>query len=68
MAYTNDDKWPGEVHLYIGTLEHPEKFVPTGGHFQTSEQLPWFEIHDELPRFAGLSAQEKPGRHGPKRS
>ncbi len=66
MAYTNDDKWPGEVHLYLGTLEHPEKFVPTG-HVHTGEQLPWFEIHDELPRFTKLSEQQKPARHGPKR-
>jgi hypothetical protein len=65
MAYTNDLMWPGEVHLYIGTLEQPEKFVPTG-HVHTSEQLPWLEIHDELPRFERLAKDSKPARHGPK--
>ena len=64
MAYTNDDKWPGEVHLYIGTLEHPEKFVPTG-HVHAGEQLPWFEVQDELPRFEKLGGKSaKPARHG----
>ena len=64
MAYTNDAKWPGEVHLYLGTLEHPEKFVPTG-HVHAGEQLPWFEVQDELPRFEKLGGKSaKPARHG----
>lgn len=67
MAYTNDDRWPGEVHLYIGTLEHPEKFVPTT-HVYTSEQLPWFDVHDELPRFEKVAKGAKPARHGPKKA
>jgi hypothetical protein len=67
MAYTHDEKWPGQVHLYLGTLEHPEKFVPTG-HVHTGEQIPWFEVHDELPRFAKIGEGEKPAKHGPKKS
>jgi hypothetical protein len=64
MAYTNDDKWPGEVHLYLGTLDHPEKLVPTA-HVNAGEQLPWFEVHDELPRFEKFARGAKPVRHGP---
>jgi hypothetical protein len=64
MAYTNDEKWPGQVHLYLGTLEHPEKVVPTG-HVHTGEQLPWFEIHDDLPRFNAAGPPAKPVSHGP---
>jgi hypothetical protein len=67
MAYTHDEKWPGQVHLYIGTLEHPEKFLPTA-HVHSGEQIPWFEIEDALPRFAKLGDGEKPERHGPKKS
>jgi hypothetical protein len=65
MAYTNDARWPGEVHLYLGTLEHPETFVPTA-HVHTGEQLPWFDAHDDLPRFEKLGKGQKPARHGPK--
>jgi hypothetical protein len=53
------------VHLYLGTLEHPETFVPTA-HVHTGEQLPWFDAHDDLPRFEKLGKGQKPARHGPK--
>ena len=65
MAYTNDASWPGEVHLYLGTLEHPEKFGPTD-HVHVNEQVPWFEVEDELPRFEKSSDSGQPARHGPK--
>ena len=65
MAYTNDASWPGEVHLYLGTLEHPEKFVPTG-HVHINEQVPWFEVEDKLPRFEKSGESGQPARHGPK--
>lgn len=67
MAFTDDARWPGEVHLYIGTLEHPEAFVPTG-HVHAAEQLPWFEVADELPRFEKFGKGAKPSRHGPRKS
>lgn len=67
MAYTDDEKWPGEVHLYLGTLSQPEAFVPTA-HVHTGEQVPWFELQDELPRYEKLGRGHKPVRHGPKKS
>lgn len=66
MAYTNEEKWPGEVHLYLGTLEHPDTFVPSA-HVHTGEQLPWFDAHDDLPRFEKLGRGHTPVRHGPKK-
>jgi hypothetical protein len=54
------------VHLYLGSLEHPEKFVPTD-HVHTGEQIPWFEVGDELPRFEKSRSGSKPMRLGPKR-
>ncbi len=45
-------KWPGEVHLYVGTLSDPAAFVPTG-HVHVAERVPWFEIDDTLPRHLG---------------
>jgi hypothetical protein len=65
MAYTNDSRWPGEVHLYIGTLANPGDFVPTA-HVHSGEQLPWLEIQDELPRVERTGKGQKPARHGPK--
>ena len=47
-------RWPGEIHFHIGLFDHPEDFAPQG-HTYTNEQLPWFEISDDLPR------SEKPG-------
>lgn len=64
MAYAAD-RYPGEVHLYIGTLDNPAGFMPKG-HVHTSEQLPWFEVHDDLPRFGGIGTGQKPIRKGPK--
>lgn len=66
MAYTNDEKSPGHVHLYIGTLEHPETFVPAA-HVHASEQLSWFEVDDALPRFSAWAKEAKPSRVGPRK-
>ena len=42
-------RWPDEIHFHIGIFDHPEELVPTG-HVYTKEQLPWFEVKDDLPR------------------
>ena len=36
-------RWPGEVHVLIGTLDRPEDFVPTGNAF-VEEKLPWLHL------------------------
>lgn len=65
MAYTNDGKWPGQVHLYLGTLEHPEAFIPAC-HVNCDEQIPWFEVADALARYAKQASEgAKPLRKGP---
>jgi hypothetical protein len=64
MAHTADKAMPGEVHLYLGSLEHPERFAP-GAHVNTAELLSWFEIHDELPRFDRIGGE--PSRKGPRK-
>ena len=66
MAYTGKD-WPGEVHLFHGTLADPSKWPPTG-HAHVLEQVPWFEVSDHLPRFAATAGKgAKPVRKGPRR-
>ncbi len=65
IAYTGD-RWPTEVHLYHGTLDDPALWPPTA-HAYTAEQVPWFEVHDALPRFEALAAKDaKPVRVGPR--
>jgi hypothetical protein len=65
IAYENETAFPGETHLYLGTLDHPEAFVPAS-HVFSDEQLAWFEVHDDLPRYAESGRNAKPARHGPK--
>ncbi len=38
------------VQVTVGSLDAPERVRPDD-HVWTQEQLPWFEIADELPRF-----------------
>lgn len=45
-------KFPGEVHLYIGTLDDPSAFMPTA-HVHVAEKLPWLELNDGLPQHQG---------------
>ncbi len=47
MAYRST-KFPGEIHFYAATLDHPETYTPTG-HVHTNEQLPWVQLADGLP-------------------
>lgn len=51
MAYRSS-RFPGETHVYAGTLDRPETFQPMG-HVHTAERLPWADIHDDRPRHAG---------------
>lgn len=47
------DRYPGEVHVYIGSLDEPERFAPRA-HVFCAERIAWFETTDEAPRFATL--------------
>jgi len=65
MAYAGV-RWPGEVHLFHGTLDDPAQWPPTG-HSYVAEQLPWFEVSDHLPRYEVTSGKgAKPVRAGPR--
>lgn len=43
---------PGELDVNLATLDHPEA-VPPQYHIHTTSQMPWLDIHDGLPRYAG---------------
>lgn len=58
-------RWPGEIHLYAGSLENPDQIEPRG-HVHVAEQLHWADLHDELPRFATVAKAGGPIRKGPR--
>jgi hypothetical protein len=65
MAYIAD-RFPGEVHLYIGTLADPARFLPRA-HIHVGEQLPWFEVADDLRRYERMGGKGvDPLRRGPR--
>lgn len=67
MAYAGE-RWPQEVHLLHGTLADPSQWPPTG-HAYVKDQLAWFDVHDELPRYEEIAAKgAKPIRKGPRKA
>ena len=48
LTYASD-RFPGEVHLYISTLDEPDWFPPSF-HVFCGEKIGWFETSDDLPR------------------
>lgn len=66
IAFACQKAFPGETHLYLGTLDDPGAFV-AASHVHTGEQLHWFEVMDELPRFEASGVGAKPSRRGPRR-
>jgi hypothetical protein len=58
------EKWPGEVHIYAGTLDEPASIVPQA-HVNVGEALPWADIADQLPRYERMARGATPMRRGP---
>jgi len=55
---------PGEIHIYISTLEQPALFPPTK-HTYFEERIAWFDVNDTLPRYATSSRSAGPICLGP---
>lgn len=62
IAYEADSA-PGEIHLYLGTFDDPNAHV-AHRHVYYAERLPWFDVHDALPRHAA-GGSDTPTRYGP---
>ena len=41
--------WSDWYRVFLASLDNPENFVPTI-HFGIESQMPWFDVHDALPR------------------
>ncbi|HEX5325991.1 MAG TPA: GFA family protein [Acetobacteraceae bacterium] len=64
MAYETDRR-PDHIDLFVCSLSEPATVVPRV-HVHAREQLPWFEILDDLPRYAESFTNGEPIRHGPR--
>jgi hypothetical protein len=64
--YYRTERRPDVIDLYLGTLSEPEAIAPQC-HVHAVEQLPWFEVLDDLPRYPGSRWAEGPIRTGPRR-
>ena len=53
------EKYPGEVHINIGSLDEPGQFRPQA-HVFVAEQLGWLELADSLPRYAKTAREGGP--------
>jgi hypothetical protein len=50
-------RWPGEIHLYTPTFDHPEAYPPTF-HVHWAEKLSWLVVTDTLPKYERGSTGE----------
>lgn len=49
-------RYPGEVHIHIGSLDEPDGFAPTA-HVFYEEHICWFDIADGMKRIDKLSTK-----------
>jgi hypothetical protein len=59
------DRNPEQIDLYAGTLDDPNPVASTC-HVHVAEQLPWFEMIDDLPRYERRRRGHTPVRFGPR--
>jgi hypothetical protein len=63
IAYESDRH--EQIDLYAGTLDDPGAVASTC-HVHVAEQLPWFEMVDDLPRYERGRRGNTPVRYGPR--
>jgi hypothetical protein len=61
IAYETDRR-PDHIDLYACSLSDPA--VMPQAHVHVEEQVPWFEVLDDLPRYAKTPRDGEPIRHG----
>jgi hypothetical protein len=64
--YYRTDRRPDVIDLYALTLDDAAG-IAVECHVHSAEQLPWFEVLDDLPRYSGSSRGDAPLRIGPHR-
>ena len=64
LAYETTGR-PDHIDLYVCSLDDPASVAPLA-HVHAQEQLPWFEILDDRPRYLQTPREAGPIRHGPR--
>ncbi|HVC61040.1 MAG TPA: GFA family protein [Acetobacteraceae bacterium] len=64
LAYETDRR-PDQIDLYVCSLDDSATIAPHA-HVHADEQLPWFEILDDLPRYVGSLRDAALLRRGPR--
>ena len=57
LAYEGE-RWPGEIHIHVGTLDHPEAIQPQA-HGYTIHKLPWLKLADGLRQIPVPASEAK---------
>lgn len=52
------------IEFHISTTDSPEAYAPDV-HWHYAERLPWVDLPDTLPRYAGSESAGEPIAHGP---
>jgi len=65
LTYENE-RLEAEIHIYAASLLDPNNASPIC-HTFVDEQLSWFEVLDDLPRFATTGRDASPIRMGPRK-
>jgi len=65
--YYRTDRRPDQIDLYAITLDNAAGIAPEC-HVHAAEQLPWFEVLDDLPRYPASSRSDPPLCRGPRQN
>lgn len=57
LTYASD-RWPTEIHVLLGTADHPEDFTPQA-HTFTKDSLPWLHFADGLPVYRTVASDSE---------
>jgi hypothetical protein len=58
MSYESD-RWAGELHIFVGSLDDPEALKPRL-HAYVTDQLSWIHTNDGLRRYNQTSSEGGP--------
>jgi len=55
------EHYPGEIHLYAATLEHPKQFKPEF-HVHYDSKLDWLDVRDDLQKYTHSAPSDEDAR------
>ncbi len=63
----NSMRYDGQpiIEFHISAFDEPELFTPVH-HWMDFERIPWFDVADDLPRYAKMDVDAEPTHVGPR--